>query len=78
MWEPRRLATLWDFTTCYRDSFIFTFKEIIQDLSDAVNLDTYWGPLQDVSRLILMPENRVRSKGIIFGLLKDDFSVETV
>jgi hypothetical protein len=21
MWEPRRLTTLWDSTTCYRDSF---------------------------------------------------------
>jgi hypothetical protein len=24
MWEPRRLTTLWDFTACYKDSFIFT------------------------------------------------------
>jgi hypothetical protein len=23
MWEPRRLTTLWAFTACYRDSFIF-------------------------------------------------------
>jgi hypothetical protein len=23
--EPRRLTTLWAFTACYRDSFIFTF-----------------------------------------------------
>jgi hypothetical protein len=28
MWEPRRLATLWAFTTCYRDSF--TFYVVIQ------------------------------------------------
>jgi hypothetical protein len=26
MWEPRRLTTLWAFTTCYRDSFIFYHK----------------------------------------------------
>jgi hypothetical protein len=27
MWEPRRLITLWAFTACYRDSFIyFTFS----------------------------------------------------
>jgi hypothetical protein len=23
MWEPRRLTTLWAFTACYRNSFIF-------------------------------------------------------
>jgi hypothetical protein len=23
MWEPRGLATLWAFTSCYRDSFTF-------------------------------------------------------
>jgi hypothetical protein len=23
MWEPRRLTTLWDFTSCYKDSFTF-------------------------------------------------------
>jgi hypothetical protein len=25
MWEPRRLTTLWAFTACYGDSFIFFF-----------------------------------------------------
>jgi hypothetical protein len=25
MWEPRRLTTLWAFTTCYGDRFTFTF-----------------------------------------------------
>jgi hypothetical protein len=28
MWEPRRLITLWAFTTCYRDSFTFFNEEI--------------------------------------------------
>jgi hypothetical protein len=23
MWEPRRLKTVWDFKTCYSDSFTF-------------------------------------------------------
>jgi hypothetical protein len=25
MWELRRLTTLWTFTACYRDSFIFLY-----------------------------------------------------
>jgi hypothetical protein len=25
MWEPQPLTTLWAFTACYRDNFIFTF-----------------------------------------------------
>jgi hypothetical protein len=30
MWEPGRLTTLWAFTACYRDSFIFiTYSKII-------------------------------------------------
>jgi hypothetical protein len=26
MWEPPRLAPLWAFTACYRDSFTFNIK----------------------------------------------------
>jgi hypothetical protein len=26
MWKPRRLTTLWAFTACYRDSFIYLFE----------------------------------------------------
>jgi hypothetical protein len=29
MWEPRRLTTLWAFTACYRDSFIFFFTMVV-------------------------------------------------
>jgi hypothetical protein len=28
MWEPRRLKTLWAFTTCHRNSVTFTYTEI--------------------------------------------------
>jgi hypothetical protein len=27
MWDPQRLTTLWAFTACYRDSFLWTFYE---------------------------------------------------
>jgi hypothetical protein len=33
MWEPRRLTTLWAFTTCYRDSFTFTYSNISKAVS---------------------------------------------
>jgi hypothetical protein len=29
MWEPRRLTTIWAFTTCYRDRFTFLFYDAI-------------------------------------------------
>jgi hypothetical protein len=28
MWDPQRLTTLWASTACYRDSFIFTDRDI--------------------------------------------------
>jgi hypothetical protein len=28
MWEPRRLTTLWAFTTCYKDRFTFTLEAL--------------------------------------------------
>jgi hypothetical protein len=34
MWEPRRLATLWDSTACYRDSFTFMSLRIWYNLND--------------------------------------------
>jgi hypothetical protein len=32
MWEPRRLATLWASTACYRDSFTFRFLPVYSSL----------------------------------------------
>jgi hypothetical protein len=29
MWAPRRLTTLWAFTACYRDSFIFLLSHYL-------------------------------------------------
>jgi hypothetical protein len=37
MWEPRRLTTVWAFTTCYKGSFTFTFtftKSLINTLKN--------------------------------------------
>jgi hypothetical protein len=34
MWEPRRLTTLWTFTTCYGDIFTF-FTHILNPLGGA-------------------------------------------
>jgi hypothetical protein len=36
MWEPRRVTTLWAFTTCYRDSF--TFISQMYNLEKPVNI----------------------------------------
>jgi hypothetical protein len=34
MWAPRRLATLWASTSCYRDNFTFVFVNILYQLRD--------------------------------------------
>jgi hypothetical protein len=28
MWKPRRLTTIWAFTACYRDSFVFSIEQV--------------------------------------------------
>jgi hypothetical protein len=30
MWKLRRLPTMWAFTTCYRDSFVFLFILVLK------------------------------------------------
>jgi hypothetical protein len=73
MWELRRLATLWAFTACYRDSFIFFFYLITthnQWLSKTRSIP-YWTTSvfsSTVTDLVLIYESVTPSDSIVHWL----------
>jgi hypothetical protein len=48
MWEPRRLTSLWAFTACYKDSFIFSPLPL-SSLSICIS-DQTWGFLNTITQ----------------------------
>jgi hypothetical protein len=50
MWEPRRLATLWASTACYKDTFTFTFLAAVAAAAAGVVVVVQMSELSELIR----------------------------
>jgi hypothetical protein len=59
MWEPRRLTTLWVFTACYRDSFLYDVKPYSQLAILFAGSLTLWGKVLLEKLIVSQPVNEL-------------------